>query len=95
MTMKKVIKSKKVLFKCSQSFNQLLDSLWRSKKIQNRFSKVNSKSDLIRSAVLNAAIEEYPDLIYLCEDCPEVNEYLDKSVDEVEHLLKNFKSKEQ
>ena len=88
--MKKVIKSKKVLFKCSQSFNQLLDSLWRSKKIQNRFPKVNSKSDLIRSAVLNAAIEEYPDLIYLCEDCPEVNEYLEKSVDEVEYLLNNY-----
>jgi hypothetical protein len=95
MTMKKVIKSKKVLFKCSQSFNQLLDLLWRSKKIQKRFSKVNSKSDLIRSAVLNAAIEEYPDLIYLSEYCPEVNEYLEKSVDEVEHLLKKFKNKEQ
>lgn len=91
--MKKVIKSKKVLFKCSQSFNRLLDSLWRSKKIQNRFSEVNSKSDLIRIAILNVAVEEYPNLIYLYDDCPELNEYSEKSVDKIEYLLKNLKIK--
>ena len=36
-------------------------TLWRSKKIQNRLNNINSKSGLIRSAVLSIAIEEYPD----------------------------------
>lgn len=89
---KKVIKSKKILFKSSELFNELLESLWRSKKIQNRLNNVNSKSDLIRSAVLSIAIDEYPDLVELWKDCPEVQEYLEKSEDEVEALLKKTKA---
>lgn len=85
---KKVIKSKKILFKSSELFNELLESLWRSKKIQNRLKNVNSKSDLIRSTVINVAIDEYPDLIELWKDCPEVQEYLEKSEDKVGALLK-------
>jgi hypothetical protein len=68
------MKNKTFNFRCSDEFNQFVESAWHLSKYKEK--GIRSKGDLIRYMIFRGIEEDYRGILKKFEDVPEINDYL-------------------